>query len=145
MSYHKILAALDFSDSGLQAVNQARELAEKYQASLSIAHVVEYLPPIDTGLGLGSPYEFDLTEQMIALSRKRLHELAHSWGIPEERCHIEVGSPKAEIVRLSEEIEADLIVVGSHGRHGLGLLLGSTATGVLHHARCDVLAVRLPE
>ncbi|MEO1899758.1 MAG: universal stress protein, partial [Methylococcales bacterium] len=39
----------------------------------------------------------------------------------------------------------DLIVVGSHGRHGLALLLGSTANGVLHHAVCDVLAVRLSD
>ena len=40
---------------------------------------------------------------------------------------------------------ARLIVVGSHGRHGLALLLGSTANGVLHHAKCDVLAVRIQE
>jgi universal stress protein A len=37
----------------------------------------------------------------------------------------------------------DLVVVGSHGRHGLSLLLGSTANGVLHGAGCDVLAVRV--
>lgn len=45
--------------------------------------------------------------------------------------------------RLAKEQRCDLIVVGSHGRHGLALLLGSTANDILHGAPCDVLAVRL--
>ena len=45
--------------------------------------------------------------------------------------------------RVAEEQSCDLIVVGSHGRHGLALLLGSTANDVLHGAPCDVIAVRL--
>jgi universal stress protein A len=53
--------------------------------------------------------------------------------------------PGPEIVRVAEEESADLIIVGSHGRHGLALLLGSTANNVLHHAPCDVMAVRLPD
>ena len=56
-----------------------------------------------------------------------------------------MGSPKTEIVRVANENKVDLIIVGSHGRHGLALLLGSTANGVLHHATCDVLAVRLQD
>lgn len=44
---------------------------------------------------------------------------------------------------MAEEQKADLIVIGSHGRHGLGRLLGSTANGVLQGAPCDVLAVRI--
>jgi universal stress protein A len=58
---------------------------------------------------------------------------------------VELGSPKAEITRVAEEQGVDLIVVGSHGRLGLELLLGSTANGVLHAAKCDVLAVRVKE
>jgi universal stress protein A len=44
---------------------------------------------------------------------------------------------------MAEELGVDLIVMGTHGRHGLGLLLGSTATGVLHGCPCDVLTVRI--
>ncbi|BBI62758.1 hypothetical protein HSBAA_40640 [Vreelandella sulfidaeris] len=51
--------------------------------------------------------------------------------------------PDTEIHRFAEEHGVDLIVVGSHGRHGFALLLGSTSTGVLHGAQCDVLAVRV--
>jgi universal stress protein A len=54
-----------------------------------------------------------------------------------------LGRPENEIHGLAEEINANLIVVGSHGRHGLALIFGSTANGVLHGAGCDVLAVRV--
>lgn len=53
------------------------------------------------------------------------------------------GVPKQEITQVADEQQADLIVVGSHGRHGLELLLGSTTNAILHHANCDVIAVRL--
>ena len=46
-------------------------------------------------------------------------------------------------LKLAEEQSVDLIIIGSHGRHGLALLLGSTANAVLHHAKIDVLAVRV--
>lgn len=53
------------------------------------------------------------------------------------------GRPESEIHRMAETEAMDLVVIGSHGRHGLGLLLGSTANGALHGANCDVLAVRV--
>jgi universal stress protein A len=60
-----------------------------------------------------------------------------------ERQHLIFGRPESEIQRTAQSVGADVIVVGSHGRHGLALLLGSTANGVLHGASCDVLAVRV--
>ena len=54
-----------------------------------------------------------------------------------------IGRPESQIHQLAEDVAADLIVVGSHGRQGLALILGSTANGVLHGAHCDVLAVRV--
>jgi universal stress protein A len=76
-------------------------------------------------------------------AKKRLQKTAENLAIAENNQWLELGSPKLEIVRIAEENDVDLIVVGSHGRHGFALLLGSTANGVLHHATCDVLAVRL--
>ena len=55
---------------------------------------------------------------------------------------IEFGSTKNEVLRVAEEHKVDLIVTGSHGKHGLALLLGSTANAILHGADCDVLIVR---
>jgi universal stress protein A len=63
--------------------------------------------------------------------------------VPGVKTRIEKGAPKQEIVRVADDEKAELIVIGSHGRHGLQLLLGSTANGVLHLAKCDVLAVRV--
>ena len=57
--------------------------------------------------------------------------------------HVKLGNPAHKIRDAASELEADLIVVGTHGRHGLGLLLGSTANAVLHGVGCDVLAVRV--
>ena len=64
-------------------------------------------------------------------------------SIPAGNRHLLMGRPETEIHNVAEEIGADLIVVGSHGRHGLALIFGSTANGVLHGATCDVLAVRV--
>ena len=53
------------------------------------------------------------------------------------------GDIPLDFTSIQEDIQANLIVVGSHGRHGLALIFGSTANGVLHGAGCDVLAVRV--
>ncbi|GAB4270761.1 MAG: universal stress protein [Methylomicrobium sp.] len=144
-NYTHILLAVDFSDHTDTIVERATNLAETYQAKLSLLHVVDNLPIIDTVNGPIVPYEIDLTEQLIDAAKLRLNRLADKLGIAESNRFLELGSPKFEIVRIAEENSVDLIVVGSHGRHGLALLLGSTANGVLHHAQCDVLAVRIKD
>ena len=55
------------------------------------------------------------------------------------------GEPQQEITQLAAQEQIDLIVVGSHGRHGLAILMGSTAKDVLYHAECDVLAIHLKD
>ena len=142
-SYKHILLAVDFFDQQAIVIERAQELAARYGAKLSLIHVVDTLPIGDPANDVLVPFEMDLSQEFIALGRKKLAELAATLGIPEAQTWLETGSPDKEIVRIAEENAVDLIVVGSHGRHGLALLLGSTANGVLHHANCDVLAVRL--
>ncbi|MGX2039439.1 universal stress protein [Methylocaldum sp. MU1018] len=143
MAYRQILLAADFSEHGEQVVRRAHELAERYGARLDIIHVVESMPIMDSSYGPIVPFDIDLTDQMVGAARKRLAEIADRLAIPQDRRWVEIGSPKVEIIRIAKEQQADLIVIGSHGRHGIGLLLGSTAASVIHHAECDVLAVRL--
>lgn len=143
-SYKHILLAVDFSEHGKQASAKARQLAEQNQAQLSLVHVVENLPITDAAYG-PIPFDVDLTQEWLDASKKRLADFGAALGVPEQQQWLEMGSAKLEIVRVAEENGVDLIVVGSHGRHGLALLLGSTANGVLHHAKCDVLAVRLKD
>ena len=98
---------------------------------------------MDSNYGTEMPFNMDLTTELVAQSKEKIAKIANKLKIPSERAWIEIGSVSYEIVRVAEENAVDLIVIGSHGRHGLALLLGSTANSVLHHARCDVLAVRL--
>jgi len=144
-NYKHILLAVDFYENSEIITNKAEDLAKKYQAKLSIVHVVDSLPITDAGYGTDIPFNMDLTAELMAGAKTRLVKLAERLGVPEDRLYLEMGSPKTEIIRIAEEKKVDLIVLGSHGRHGLGLLLGSTANGVLHHATCDVLAVRLQD
>ncbi|MGR8953261.1 MAG: universal stress protein [Gammaproteobacteria bacterium] len=143
MPYKHILLAIDFFDQQIQVAERAKELADLYGARLGIMHVVDTLPITDPANDVLVPFEMDLSQEFIELGRKKLTGLAAKLAIPEERIWLETGSPRQEILRIAEENGVDLIVVGSHGRHGLALLLGSTANGILHHANCDVLAVRL--
>lgn len=144
-SYKHILVAADFTDHGVDVVKRAKDLAEKYQAKLSIIHVVDNLPITDAAYGPVIPFEVDLTEELMTAAKKRLTDQIEKQGLKIENQWLELGSPKLEIIRIADENDIDLIVVGSHGRHGLALLLGSTANGVLHHAKCDVMAVRLQD
>ncbi len=144
-NYQHILLAADFSEHGEIVAQKARYLATKYQAKLSVIHIVDNLPISDAAYGPVIPFDIDLNEQLINAATKRLAELGNQLSIPKDRQFLEMGSAKLEIVATAEEQHADLIVVGSHGRHGFALLLGSTANGVLHHAKCDVLAVRLQD
>jgi universal stress protein A len=84
-------------------------------------------------------------EELVKNAEQSLKTLQQEHGIPDAERLVLSGSPKHEIVRFAEEQNVDLIVIGSHGRHGIGRLLGSTAYPVLHHASCDVLAVRIKE
>ena len=144
-NYRKILLATDFSAVSGQLAEQARTIATAFGAELSLAHVLEPVAVFDPGYAQMFPLELDMTDQLLEAAQTHMEKFAIPLAVPKERQWVELGSPKAEIVRIADENQIDLIVIGTHGRHGLGLLLGSTASSVIHHAHCDVLTVRLKE
>ena len=144
-NYKKILLATDFSDFSSQAAERAVLMAERFGSELGVLHVVEPLPMTDPVYGGIFPLDFDLTGQLVEAAQVRLAKMAESLGIPKNLQWVEVGNPKAEIVRVASEKVVDLIVIGTHGKHGIAVLLGSTASSVIHHASCDVLTVRLKD
>ena len=115
------------------------------ESKLSSITVVKPLAHVYGGLDMapiasGSvAFEQEAKEQ----AQSQLGELSAEYGIAAGDVHVRVGAPAAEIRAFAEEVSADLIVIGTHGRHGLGLLLGSTANSVLHGVSCDVLAVKI--
>lgn len=142
--YRQLLLAADFSDACDFIARKARSLANLYQAKLSLVHVLDNIPMPDTYYGTVIPLDQDSQYDKLELEKKKLLELGRQMSIEADDCWLIWGVPKQEIVALALKLSVDLIVVGSHGRHGLASLLGSTANAVLHHAPCDVMAVRLP-
>lgn len=143
--YRYILLAADFSVHGDYVASRAKHLAEICNARLSVIHVVDNIPMPDTAYGTGIPLDEDSSYELLEEKKSRLMQLGDQLGIDASRRWMTWGVPEQEIVQMAEQEQVDLIIVGSHGRHGLALLLGSTANSVLHHAKCDVLAVRLQE
>ncbi len=143
--YQHILLAADFSAHGDYAASRARRLAEICGARLSIIHVVDNIPMPDTAYGTVIPLNEDSSYELLEAKKSKLMQLGEQLGIDSSRRRMVWGVPGQEIVQMAGQEQIDLIIVGSHGRHGLALLLGSTANDVLHHAKCDVLAIRLQE
>jgi len=142
-TYQHILLALDYSAHGDLVAQRAKDVAEKYQAKLSIIHVLDNIPMPDTGYGTVIPLAQDSGYDLLEAEKAKLMQVGEKLGVTQADRWMIWGSPRQEIVQLAEREQVDLIVVGSHGRHGLSLLLGSTANSVLHYARCDVMAIRL--
>lgn len=77
-------------------------------------------------------------------ARAELEQLASAVPVTIERIMVGLGTPWDSIVRTAREVDADLIVLGSHGYSGLDRLLGTTAAKVVNHADRNVLVVRTP-
>jgi universal stress protein A len=139
--YKNILFATDLSDETEYLISKVRGMRDFTKAKLSLLHVVEPMP--------GYSYAYlgieDIEGQLIEEARTALAKLATELAVDKTDQWVEVGPTKSKIHMIAKNIGADLIICGSHGRHGLSLLLGSTANAVLHGAGCDVLVVRLPE
>lgn len=140
-TYSNILLAIDLSEDSDQLIGKAAELASLYEAKLHIIHVVE---PLTFAYGGDVPMDLSsIQEQINQHAEEKLNKYCTTIDHPINQRHVVSGHIESEIHRVAVEIEADLILVGNHGRHGLALLLGSTANGVLHGAQCDVLAIRV--
>ena len=139
--YDHILLCTDLSDESDQVAARAVALRDSCSAKLSAIHIVE---PLSFAYGGDIPMDFSNVQTEIhKQASKQLAAFANKYTIREADQHIVVGRAETEIHHFAKDMQVDLVVVGSHGRHGFALLLGSTANGVLHGADCDVLAVRV--
>jgi universal stress protein A len=137
--YQKILVAIDIYSSHESVLNKALNMANK-PADLSLVHVTlpqVYFEPY------GAAFRGDFVDDLRQQAEDKLTEIAERHGIPVSQIYANLGAPADEIHHVAKELQADLIVIGTHGKSGLKLLLGSTANGVLHGVKCDVLAVKV--
>ena len=145
MSYKQILVGIDLTEEADEVLAAARSLADQQTAKLTSLTVVKPLTHVYGGLDLApiSNGSIAFEKQATDQAQQQLNEISREYKIEPADTNVRLGSPAFEIRTLAEKLEADLIVIGTHGRHGLGLLLGSTANAVLHGVSCDVLAVKI--
>lgn len=144
--FERILVAIDFSDNSSFAFDYGLSLARQFGSELLLLHVIN--EPVDLR-GFYVPHiSFEQLEKEIAAGAAVMMEkfcqekLA---GYSNYKTSIVTGTPFDEIIRKAEEIDASLIVIGTHGRTGLDhIIFGSTAERVVRGATCPVLTIRLP-
>ncbi len=140
-TYSHILVGLDLSDECDAILSKSAALASVCGAKLSVAHVFE---PLTFAFGGDLPVDLSEAQKVMeAKVKRRLDQIATPLNIPEENQIICIGLTADELHAVALERKADLIIVGSHGRHGLAALFGNTANGVIRGAHCDVLAIRV--
>ncbi len=146
--YKKIVLAIDLGAESDQLLDKAKQLVAITGAELAVLSVVE---PINETYVAGLAEGFlavdlsQLERQALEQAKKKLKDLVAASGLICKEAKVIIDHPNSGIKSYADKNGCDLIVVGSHGRHGLRLLLGSTANAVLHGAHCDVLAVRIEE
>jgi len=142
--YNHILIAVEL-DAACDDLPTAKavDLAKEFGAQLTLIHAVEHMSSYGAAYGIAAGA--DIEEMLLENAKESMTKLGQKLNIPESNQVIQLGPAKLVILEQAEKLNADLIVVGSHGRHGVRLLLGSTANAVLHGAKCDVLAVRIKE
>lgn len=142
--YQKIVLAVELDPScDTLTTKKAKALADEFGAELYLVHAIEHMSSYGAAYGVAAGA--DIEEMLLENASDSMKKMGSDLGLADDRQVIKVGPARTIILEEADRIGADLIVVGSHGRHGIRLLLGSTANAVLHGAACDVLAVRLKE
>lgn len=140
--YNNVVVAVDLSGASEKLIKKALELVNNDASKLALIHVIE---PIPASWGAEAyaiePLEFQ--QRITDNAETKINELGGKLGIAISQQYVSLGMPAYEIRRLAGELQADAIVIGSHGYSGWKIMLGSTANKVLHGAVCDVLTVHV--
>ena len=145
----KILLATDGSEDSALAAEAAIKLASDTGAELHVVHVGELrpaYPPPTSGPPPAAPSREEIRQAAQSMLDHQVEEITGRDGKVEE-AHLRMGRPPEEILRLSEEIIAGLIVVGNQGLSGRfsrmkRFVMGSVSESVARYARCSVMVVR---
>jgi len=151
----KILYATDLSKNSSYAFYFAIDLAKRYDAKIDILHAIEPLPPYAEAYAAGVAFKIEEKERKEApehikvLLREFCQKVEVQLGFPclllVSNVFARVGHPVEEILKVAEEEECDLIVLGSHGKGFLKqTFLGSVSHGVLTRSRKPVVIIPLP-
>jgi nucleotide-binding universal stress UspA family protein len=139
-----IMSPIDFSESSLEALDVAQDLATRYGSELLLVHVVPVIPKLPENVSIFSEGGYE--RELIQNSEQRLAELAGELQQKGVRARTAVGladDAAMEIVRTAEQEKADLIVIATHGMTGWRrLAFGSVTDKVVRTVECPVLVLR---
>lgn len=141
--YKTVLVAIDIHAQYKQVIDKALSIRDN-PSQLHLIYVplpVTYINPYLYGIDYN---EIDDANRLTK-SHEELKDIAKQFSIPDSNVHFKAGDAADEIHDIATQIDADLIVIGTHGRSGIKRLLGSTANSVLHGVKRDVLAVRVTD
>ena len=140
--YRNILCATDFSDQCRVAAERAADLARAFGARLTLLHVVEHFPVDRSNVDI-APEDVDPVRYHEDKALGSLADVARTLKLDkvDRQVRFSMQSAQHEILRYAESHDTDLVVVASHGRHGVATMLGSTTIGTADKSNCDVLAV----
>lgn len=140
----KILCPVDFSEASRNAVRYAHEFAKGMGAELVLLNIVEPRPmAVDMSLSY-VPLEEDL-EKAAREDLEEIIRMEKEKGV-EVQAEVRIGTPSELILETAEELDVNLVILGSHGKSGLSrLLMGSVAESVVRKATCPVLIVKAEE
>ncbi len=142
VSLKRILVPVDFSSCSKEALDFAALLARQFGASLTVLNVVTPYYAVDP-YGMNPPGDFE--PDLVSCANKQLDHLVGQALPPEVAAQTLVrrGRPANEIIEAAKDLDADLIVIPTHGHTGLQhVVFGSTAEYVVRHAMCPVLTLR---
>ncbi len=141
--YQKSIVAIDPCVESDDLIEKAIAITDD-RNNITLVHVMEIMCALPTAPYAPVVIDTSQIESQVRLSAENhMKSLIKKHQLSADAFRILTGSTAAEIKNYAEEHDVDAIVIGSHGRHGLGLLLGSTSSGVIHGCGCDVLVVRL--
>ena len=146
IQYRNVLLATDFSAAARAAAEHAVAVAAAPQAALHQRHPIDDVT-VRESFNLKHVPSQEVFEELESNARIALADLAQDEELGARALtHVRHGKPFLEIIRAARELEADVLVIGSHGQSGLSeTLFGSTAEKVVRKAPCAVLVVRHPE
>jgi len=142
--YKKILIAIDLNEPADKLLSRAKSLIAM-NIEVHICHAAMPLEVMYSFVPIGgySVAVSGFQDEIMQHAQQKLDKIASDLGLAKENTHLLVGKASTEIKLFAKENNFDLIIVGTHGKNALRAALGSTSSGILHSAPCDVLAVHL--
>jgi len=148
-AYRQMLVAVDITNDEPWVGLRAGQIAARFACAVHVLHVLEPdlppgMSPATAGAVINVPDLHESEAERRAAAERDLAAYCVQTRLDDAHFSLRAGIITHEILRTAQSINADLIVLGTHGRSGVARLLGSNASAVVHKAHCDVLTVRLP-